>query len=1705
MRKPSLSPVLLAVALAAVVPLASDAQQAECCNTTTSVAASINSPVAGDEAFFKLPTGPSNVMFLLDTSGSMLNLPQCGDNAWDQSSLTTCTSPNLAVPNPNKTSIQTVNGVVMPSKYTTFAGTCTPNTSGYTTASSTLAWMEAVVPTNTYADVGMGVNSLPLSDCPPWGSGPGCGSNVCSGNNCMFQPAAYYMYSGDGGTTYTWYSTGGGGPGNLFPYATPIPTASGPCIALDSNGNVITDASTGNPVNLGAACTTCMANHGFYIYTLKYYKTTGSGSVTTVTQPIFKGTFLNANPPKFMTARQVIKSVAWMDPANPRDLDQIRLGLTVLDQAGTAPMKGRLIVPLGPDMNGSYPPTQLGFRQARQYILSVINDDATKYKDSGGNVICDGSTTGASGFQNGLFDPANNGTPLGSVLFNIGQYFTYYSSSQPTLNLYPNLFGATGCKTTPTGSSKTCMTSEFYQTSAGETNAAWVKAAGNVQCSICWGCQASAVVIVTDGSPNDEIGFPSLIQTYDTAAYSTVNNCNGSYAAEASGPFSGSFKCEEPNDSLAAGVPRVAAWLHNKAASGELAPLGLRYDVVLAGGENAFTVSTIGVNVANQNAINILNAIANMGGGIFENAFNAAALATAVYNAVARVTPRNISSSAPSINALQTVQTTSSQAFITTFRPSSTEIWEGHVYEAFLFNEFLEGCNPSLTQQPTVTCGQSTVKNIPANFFSGTNDCTGIFLIDLDCDEIVQDPTTGNYLKKGQATSANLPWDAGQVMNYQTFPGPPATFGSGANPNYVSADETAGNARNIFTWIGGSKVPFTSAIANVNTLLPYMNIGTTWCNSLLSQLGITNAMLTTMGVTSTQECAKQIIYFVRGWDVLNQGNNNCGGPDNPVNTASCQRGTKGEERDRAIDNNSTPFLWKLGDIFHSSPALVQIPIDETDCATGYENQCTWAIFSPPGTSTTQTPMAAGCTNNDDCYQQYRNTWINRERAVLVGSNDGMLHAFDAGAPTGTPDITGNFQYTNGTGKELWAFVPPDLLPQLQNLMSVHTYMVDSSVMVRDIWVDGTSATNGSTTPSFALGGDGFTLAGADGYKQAGEFHTVAIFGRRSGGNQYSALDVTNINNPTFLWNWPQGCSDDTRYMGESWVDFSPRPPPIGPVKIATTGSSPDPLHRGFEERWVAMFGGGYDPTLTLGRAVFFVDAWTGQTLWRFTDDDFKANMGFSGGSAPSMFPVPGGVGPLDIGDTTKPSLDADGYFDTATWGDMGGNLFVARFWAPGVVNTGTGRVTNWYAGRAFEELRATNDAQYVSSGGAGRNEFFTMTSNAFEPTTHTLHTYIGSGNREQLMQEGTACGSDNLLACCQEGCSAVTATSTENYGACSRTDTFSCVGGLLTHTDSNNCATSGATCAAAPGNAYSGSVNLTFVCPTSSGSTTTTASGTVSCSSTGICTVTPVTPTSIPAGNLSAPSHNRFYGVLSYGGASTKMFTDQPSAKTFDQNRSTDVAYAGTCGGVPCSLVNSTPAQVTFNTSTPQLSSTTCANAAAKCWATTTDPGWYYEFGDYCPLQSCPTAPPWTDEKTPSGSNVVLGCVGWSGFRPVGVTTSTNPCQGNQGAPTVYNYSANYISGAPSGSCNGYANAGTAYIAAQQSVTAAPNGAMTMVTTQNGEVNYSSVVANSGAPITGNSAGTRSTSGSAIYWLEVPPQLHQCRHVAGLQPNKSCN
>jgi type IV pilus assembly protein PilY1 len=1611
MKTRTIRNALLVLLVAAVLPLDTDAGQAECCTGNSSLASTAVGPVTGDEAFFKLPSGPSNIMVLLDVSGSMGEFTQCGDSAWDDNGApATCTSPKLTAPTDSTNAAVTF----------TYTGTCTPASAAPFNAS--LAWMEAVVPTRNLPDPGRS-NSL-LTDKAPWGTG-------CVGDACLFDPDGYFSY-GDWRTS----TSGSSSTRRASDVDAALPKG---CTAFDSSGAVVRDFNGANIV-LGADCTKCMADHGYFFYSLSAYNRKSSGGTPNrwsyTSNVMFKGTFLNASPPKFVTARKAVKDVAFMDPASPSKLDQVRLGLTVLNAGQASPQKADLIVPLGPDKTGSYPPTQAGFVQSRQYILSVLNYDQTVYKNALGATICDGAT-----ITGGFFDPASTSTPIASALFNIGQYFS-------SLNRYNALLG-TGYQT-----------SAFNESSGGLVKAPWANANPN-QCSICWACQNNGVLIVTDGAPNSEITFPNTISNYDSATYNAAANCGANGASCGKSP-----------------VPRVADWLHNS---------DLRDNAVMSG-KQAITVYTVGINLTNATAVSILRATSNLSGGAFQNATDPATLSAAIFNAVNSVAPKENSFSAASASSLQTVQTAASQAFLTRFKPSQNVTWEGHALQAYLFDEFLNGCDPSLAVQPTVTCkGQAVSAD-----FNGDGQCNGVFLIDKDCDEISED-TNGDFVKKGQAAYANLTWDAGLVLSDPTKIG------------YRSADETATNARNIFTYVSGAKVAFTAA--NAATIQPLLNIDAAWCTAFLTRIGVPG------GATPTLTCAQQLIYFVRGWDVLNQDSDKCAGPGNPMNTAACKSGTKGEERDRANDGSATPFFWKLGDIFHSSPATLQVPADEVRCDTGYDKQCVATLHSPaalPNQVSNPLAYTDATGNRVDAYAKYRLNNLTRKRLLLVGANDGMLHAFDAGALdlTATPDLTGDYPYTDGTGEELWAFIPPDLLPRLKGLVDNHQYMVDGSVMLRDVWVDGS----------------GTQVTGKDFRKESDEFHTVAIVGRRSGGNVYSALDVTDALNPKLLWNFPEGCSDDARYMGETWADFSPRPPPIVPVKIANPASPLLDASTGvkFEERWVVMLNGGYDPMLTQGRAVFFVDVWTGKTLWRFTDDDFKAQLGYTGGT--SMFPVAAGIGPVDIGDTTKQVQDVDGFFDTATWGDLGGNLWVARFQAPGTLDPTTGQVTNWWAARAFEQRRQVDDSQHA----AARNEFFFMTANAYDATSKTLRSYLGSGNREQIMSQASTCGTDNLLGCAQAGCTKVTSSTAQGFGACDRTTTFSVVNDVMSYatTASATCGTTAATCAAAPGNASTLNVAAHMECP-GSPATVTDVSGKSSCDASGLCTVTPMPATSA-TGTFATPSHKRFYGIWAYGGDPKKMFADKTTAKVFDQNRFTDAPFGGSCSmttGGTCALIDTTTARVTSTTTNPLLASTSCATGVTRCAATARDAGWFYEYGDVCPLASCSPAPPWTDEKTGSGATVTIGCTSWGSFRPVGAITSVDPCSGSLGVPASYAYTAHYVTGTPNPTACGTAvSAGAALLATQRSLTSPPTSPMQRITmsppgpgpgpgppppppppgTPNTnpcgaaggrQIRYSTLSMDAGSAPTNSAIGTKCDAAEPIYWMEVPRDLHACRHT----------
>jgi type IV pilus assembly protein PilY1 len=217
--------------------------------------------------------------------------------------------------------------------------------------------------------------------------------------------------------------------------------------------------------------------------------------------------------------------------------------------------------------------------------------------------------------------------------------------------------------------------------------------------------------------------------------------------------------------------------------------------------------------------------------------------------------------------------------------------------------------------------------------------------------------------------------------------------------------------------------------------------------------------------------------------------------------------TDDAERNAVIDfvraDAGDRLTRRLGDIFHSGPVVHPVPEPRFGSAsyTGFVTKMTTA-------PTKRVPV------------------------VFVGTNDGMLHAFNA-----MPDAV------DGAGDELWAFVPPFHLENLVAQMpATHQFYMDGAISVADV------------LPNFLRG----TTPVAD------EWRTVVVAGMRQGGNAYVALDVTDSLNttappdpPTMLWQIT-GPEFGLSYGG----------PQIARV-LVQVGAGPD-----VEERAVALLVGG---------------------------------------------------------------------------------------------------------------------------------------------------------------------------------------------------------------------------------------------------------------------------------------------------------------------------------------------------------------------------------------------------------------------------------------------------------------------------------------------------------------------------------------------------
>ncbi len=389
----------------------------------------------------------------------------------------------------------------------------------------------------------------------------------------------------------------------------------------------------------------------------------------------------------------------------------------------------------------------------------------------------------------------------------------------------------------------------------------------------------------------------------------------------------------------------------------------------------------------------------------------------------------------------------------------------------------------------------------------------------------------------------------------------------------------------------------------------------------------------------------------------------------------------------------------LGDIFHSNPVLVSAP--------GRLSYFDADVPNPPGTAT-------ACTTTNKGYRCFRTKHQLRRRLVAVGSNDGQLHLFDGGIYR---DTLNPKAFDNGTGSEVMSFIPRPMLEQLrlQSENDRQNWGVDGTIQVDDVFVD----------PSH-----GGTPTAND-----REWRTVLLGGLREGGSGYYALDVTQpdafdgagiprpLSGSTYVpscWNGGTGCgtvpfgsllwsfedsSDEDANLvsdlGDTWST-----PNTGRIRIVTNATSSP---KQYEDRYVAIFGGGMDPSLLhkKGNWLYMVDIETGKILYKRVLD----------GSAPS--------------DPAAVDTDLDGYLDRIYIGTTKGWLYKVDMTKDvALVDLGGGNKritsTDWSPFKVFDTSESRGTAAEKI------RPIYFAPSVVFDSKSGSFGLGFGTGNREDL-------------------------------------------------------------------------------------------------------------------------------------------------------------------------------------------------------------------------------------------------------------------------------------------------------------------------------------------------------------------------------------
>jgi type IV pilus assembly protein PilY1 len=239
---------------------------------------------------------------------------------------------------------------------------------------------------------------------------------------------------------------------------------------------------------------------------------------------------------------------------------------------------------------------------------------------------------------------------------------------------------------------------------------------------------------------------------------------------------------------------------------------------------------------------------------------------------------------------------------------------------------------------------------------------------------------------------------------------------------------------------------------------------------------------------------------------------------------------------------------------------------------------------------------------------------NPDLRIITGTNGGFVHMF-----------------SNATGRELWAYLPLDLAPVISKRRKNSTfgrnvYGVDAPVTVYTI----DNNYDGTINAAANVAED-----------DNNEDKAYLYFGLRRGGKSLHALDISDPDDPKFMWAVNNG-STGLSELGQTWSV-----PKVARIPGYKDGDG--------NHKLVLILGAGFDTGKDAtgvvtpdseGRGVFILDALTGALVWSVTP---AANSATNLQETGLVHSVAADVTPLDS--------SGDGLIDRIYFPDTGGNVW----------------------------------------------------------------------------------------------------------------------------------------------------------------------------------------------------------------------------------------------------------------------------------------------------------------------------------------------------------------------------------------------------------------------------------------------------------------